>query len=193
MSASGFVTPSKRKLRRGDVSQLRPNSEAVTSKMASSVNFLIDRVFFPVEFNFFGVVMPSTENPAYPGIVYVKRPSTITDYDISISKTGTVDQDIVVNVDIFDSDGDAVGTLWGASGANRVLIKSNGFETDNLIFGRDLEAGTSFTINQGDATRQLGELVSTEIPAASYLVPKIVSGSPSAVGLRMFLRLSEDI
>jgi hypothetical protein len=191
MDASDLVPSSKRLIRQGDVSFNRVNSESVQYKIAGGVNFLLERTFVNVNFSFNGVVMPGIASNANQ-VLRIQRASTLINYNVFLLQTGTINTDIVVNFNVFDSSGTLKGTIFGDSGANRVLITGNGSNIQRLTFGRDLQAGTNYTVNQGAATRQLGEVAINTFEAGDVIIPIIVSGSRSALNLDFELRISED-
>jgi hypothetical protein len=191
MAASDLVPNSTRLLRQGDVSFDRVNSEGVQYKIAGAINFLLQRTYLKADFSFPGVVLPGIATNGQQ-VIRLDKSSTIKSYYINLMQTGTTAADIVLNFDVYNDDGSYRGLLFGDTGANRVLINGNSTNVQRIIFGRDLDAGTNFTVNQGAATRQLGELNFTTFSAGEIIVPKIVSGSRSALNLFASIKFQEQ-
>jgi hypothetical protein len=173
---SDFVISAKRKLRQGDVSYNRVNSEAVMSKMAGSVNFLLDQPTPALKFEIQGFVIAG-DYTSKIAMYRVRETSQVASYEVIIGSAGNLSGDLVLNVDVYDNTGTLLGPLFGETGANRILFNSNGNNAQNLAFGRDYETSSDFAINTTATTVQYGEKDILTIPAGSLLVGRISGGT----------------
>lgn len=186
MAAGDFILSSLAKIREGDTSSQRPNSEAVNTKIGANINALIDTNYKDLNFTFNGYFSDSDLFKTAP--IRIPNDSAILYYELGISDTGS-SGNTTFNVAIYDSTGALTTNLFG-SGANRVLISgSNG--TDVLV-GRDIAGGTTFDLNSVGHTIQYGTNNVVSITGGSYIVAFVESFATSARSLNFKLRLRDE-
>ena len=185
MAASDKVTSSARFILEGDVARNRPNSEAVNSKIAGTVNSLLDSNFFLYTASFPGYYRSSTGIFRGPPL-RIKNSTNIVRYEMSLADTGNVGNN-GMNVAIYDNVGAFVGNLFG-TGANRLII--NGSNLQNISVERDVVNTTTTGYNIGGATVQFGNPTITTFLAGYLLVPFVENSTNGArsISLNMYLQ-----
>lgn len=184
--SSPFVTSAKQKLRVNDVSTDRPVSEAIMQKTGASINALIDSQFFTVIAEWDSFFWNTSLYDRAP--IYIPKISDIIFYCLSVQDTGG-NQDISAGIEVRNSSGALVTDLFG-SGGNRVLLRGN--NANDVMIGRDLDAGTTFSAGSGITASQFGNLSQTTIQGGNFLVPYVRDASPRNRGMRLELRLREQ-
>jgi hypothetical protein len=188
MAVSPFVPSSPQKLRINDVQNNRPNSEAVNAKLASSINYLIERTFNEIIVSFNGYFANTNLFEGAP--IRIPNQSVLTYYQLGILDTGSVNA-TSFNFKIYDASGAFVSNLFG-SGANKVSLSgSNG---SNVVIGRDLVANTTFQTNTAGHTVEFGNntLTDNTLNAGWLLVPFVEDFAIGARSINFILRLQEQ-
>ena len=191
MAASDFITSSRQKLRVGDTAYKRPNSEAVMSKMGGSINYILDRVFYDLDFNFRGTINNRDSFfEGEEGIQYIQNDADITAYWCAMAYIGDSGTN-AFNFKIYDNTGAFVGNLFGA-GANQFTIGGN--NASRVIVGKlDVDdVPSNLNINTGGVTHQEGVLNYTTLLAGWFLVPDVENYADEARHANFKIRLKEQ-
>jgi hypothetical protein len=186
MAASDFIISSKSKLREGDLGANRPNSEAVNSKLAGSINGLIDSSFFDLDVNLPGYFSNSSIFRSAP--LRVPKICDITFYQMSLIYTGTSGS-TTFNVAVYDDTGAFVNNLFG-TGVERLLISGNA--GTNVLVGSDVVNLTNFNVNTTGHTIQYGTLNLTTLQAGYMLVPFVENFATGARSIKFNMRIREQ-
>jgi len=191
MAATDFITSSRQKIREGDTAFKRPNSEAVMTKIGGSMNFILDRIFYDLTFNWDTYINgnePTEEGR--PGIMFIEKDADIVSYWCAMFFTGDAGSSIF-NFKVFDDTGAFVNNLFGST-SSRFLI--GGQSGTNTIVGRkDLDTTPSvININTGGITKQEGVLNITTLLAGQFLVPFLEEGAFESRNAQFIIRLKEQ-
>lgn len=182
---SNFVISTVQKLRNGDVANNRPNSEALQTKIAANLNYLIDKNSYDEEFVMNGYFNANDFDNGVGGISRIMFDSTILSYQFALRFNGASGTN-VINAEIRDEDGLLIGNLFGAGG-DRLLIDGN--NKTNILLGRDVENSSTFENNIGIGAHQYGVLNFTILQEGWMIIPFIENNGVKALHAKLKLRL----
>ena len=176
----------------GDINYRSALSEALLRKFASANNYVVDRVFFDIKFNFSGFFNANSYDNGYGGIEVIEKDCIISRYIMSTHKTGSSGINSV-NVAVYDNTGAFVTNVFGA-GASALSV--SGSDGTNVVVGKsslDTITPSEITINTAGHTFESGVVQVTDLTLLQgyMLVPFVVSNGSGAINSNLSLRLKE--
>lgn len=183
MSDSDFVTSSTQKIRVGEVSANRPNSEAINQKIAGTVNALVDAREKVIEINHPGYF--SNNNIFRDAPIRITNTSEISRYELSVLDSGSSGE-TTINFFVYDDTSSYVGNLFFT---DPMGITAN---NNSCLVGYDVDAASSYTFELAAHTTDPGTLNITTLEAGYVLLPFVQSFATSARSLRFRLYLREQ-
>ena len=159
------VPSAKNKIQVEEVSYKSSVSESTMTRISGSINYIIDKVFDRLFFEWGQVPRVTTYSTGLQGVRYIYATADIARYLLTTFTAGSSGSN-AVNFDVYDETNTLLGDLFSvapsvASGAG-----------DKAIVGRDV-------INSQDilagANKVVGTLNYTTLNAGWYIVPKITS------------------
>lgn len=190
MAKTDLVTAARQEIYVGSVDENSPNSESINAILSGNINYILDRLFFDVEFAFNGFFNANAFDNGVGGIKRIERDAKIDSYYLSLRGSGSGGTNNV-NVAVYNAAGGFINNLFG-TGANALSISgSNG---TNVVAGKEgiLSTPANFQTNNGGHTIQYGTLNITSLLAGYILVPFIVDSGTNALTANLSLRIKED-
>ncbi len=182
---SDLVISAVNKFRNGEVANNRPNSEALQTKVASNINFLIDKTFYDEQFAINGFFNANSFDNGVGGASRILFDSEIMSYQLYTRFNGSSGSNIL-NAEVRDEDGLLIGNLFGSGGDSLLLPGNN---RTNVIIGKDVVSGTNFANNIGTASPQYGDLNFTTLLSGWMIIPFVESNGNGAYNASLKLRM----
>lgn len=182
---SDFVVSAIQKIRNGEIANNRPVSEAVQSKIAGNINYLIDKSFYDEDFVVNGFFNANNFDNGVGGGSRIMFDSEIISYQFYMRYNGASGNN-GINAEIRDQDGLLVGNLFGG-GLDSLQMPANN-RTD-VIIGKDLILAQNFSNNIGTAIPQYGDLNFTTLLAGWMIIPFIENNGVNARNAKLKIRM----
>ncbi len=190
MASTDLVQAANRPIYIGDVESNRPNSESINQKLAGGLNFVLERLYLDMKFNFAGFFNSNNYDNGYAGIEVIANDCEISRYYVALYNTGSSGTSSF-NVAVYDNTGAFVNNLFGSGGNALSVSGANG---TNVIVGKnavDTATPSNILINTAGHTVFTGNLNLTTLLAGYVLVPYITSSATRALNANFLLRCKE--
>jgi len=186
MALNDEVPASKAKILLGDVTQGRAVSEALMAKIGGVLNAINDAAYNDMSFKMNGYVANMTNNSdnGWDGIRRITADVNISEYYMSLAKTGS-SSSCSINIAVYDETGAFVNNLFSSA------ISISGNNGDRVLIGRDVEAVTTFAVNNAGHSINYGTLNLTTLLKGYILQSNIGGGKNGAKNLNFNLKLKE--
>lgn len=156
-------------------------SEATFTRMGQSINFIIDKIYDHINFEWSGFYRVHAYSDGLGGMRYIRRDVDISSYvltNVSGGTSGTT----AVNFDVYDETGSLLGDLFSTPPS---LSSAAG---DRTVVGRDVDNSTDIEAGAG---KVVGALNYTSLDEGWSIVPKLVTAQVDAQNLFFDLVVKE--
>lgn len=176
------ITPSPNKIFVEETDVKSAISEATMQRMGGSINYIIDKVFDRLFFEWGQVPRVTTYSTGLQGLRYIYSDATIARYVLTTFTAGSSGSN-AVNFDVYDETNTLLGDLFSVPPS-----LGNG-AGDKAIVGRDVINSTDILAG---ASKVVGTLNFTTLNAGWYIVPKITSAQVDSRHMFFELVLKEQ-
>lgn len=176
------IASSRNVIQQEEVQYKSSVSEATFTRMGASINFIMDKIYTDINFEWSGFYRVHPYSTGLGGLRYIKKDVTISSYLLTNHIGGTSGIS-APNFEVYDETNTLLGDLFSTPPS---IASSVG---DRGIIGRDVQNATD--INAG-AGKIVGTLNYTVLDAGWSLLPKLSSAQFDAQNLYFNLEVKEN-
>jgi hypothetical protein len=156
-------------------------SEATFTRIGASINFIIDRIYDHIYFEWSGFYRTHSNIEGMGGMRYIEKDLDISSYVLS-NHIGGSSGTSSVNFRVYDETNTLLGDLFSTEPSIASSVGNRG------VIGRDVENATD--INAG-AGKVVGSLNYTQLDAGWRIVPVLTANQEGAQNLFFDLKVKE--